>query len=83
MLSRGKHRRGHGATYDGLNQGRIDTGRLRSLPAGLPLPRFPDGRPVCGSNKIGTAAPVLFLGLRVRRGIVSLILSAASATVVK
>lgn len=30
--------------YDGLNQGRIDTDRLRSLPAGLALPRFPDGR---------------------------------------
>lgn len=39
-----EHRRGHGAMYDGLNQGRIDTGRLRSLLAGLPLPRFPDGR---------------------------------------
>jgi hypothetical protein len=39
-----EHRRGHGAMYDALNRGRIDTGRLRSLPAGLPLPRFPDGR---------------------------------------
>ncbi|WSU86676.1 transposase (plasmid) [Streptomyces globisporus] len=39
-----EHRRGHGAMSDGLNEGRIDTGRLRSLLAGLPLPRFPDGR---------------------------------------
>ncbi|WTK66115.1 transposase [Streptomyces anulatus] len=39
-----EHRRGHGAMYDGLNEGRIDTDRLRSLLAGLPLPRFPDGR---------------------------------------
>ncbi|MFD7284243.1 transposase, partial [Streptomyces sp. NPDC059862] len=39
-----EHRRGHGAMYDALNRGRIDTGRLRSLLAGLPLPRFPDGR---------------------------------------
>jgi hypothetical protein len=39
-----EHRRGHGAMYDGLNQGRINNGRLRSLLAGLPLPRFPDGR---------------------------------------
>ncbi|MFE0679152.1 NF041680 family putative transposase [Streptomyces sp. NPDC058867] len=39
-----EHRRGHGAMYDGLNQGRIDTDRLRSLLASLPLPRFPDGR---------------------------------------
>jgi hypothetical protein len=39
-----EHRRGHGAMYDALNRGRIDTGRLRSLLGGLPLPRFPDGR---------------------------------------
>lgn len=39
-----EHRRGLGAMYDGLNQGRIDTDRLRSLLAGLPLPRFSDGR---------------------------------------
>lgn len=39
-----EHRRGHGAMYDGLNQGRIDADRLRSLLAGLPQPRFPDGR---------------------------------------
>ncbi|MHB6912479.1 NF041680 family putative transposase [Streptomyces sp. DB-54] len=39
-----EHRRGHGAMYDGLNQGRIDADRLRTVLAGLPLPRFPDGR---------------------------------------
>lgn len=39
-----EHRRGHDAMYDGLNQGRIDTARLRLLLAGFPLPRFPDGR---------------------------------------
>lgn len=26
-----EHRRGHGAMYDGLDQGRIDADRLRSL----------------------------------------------------
>jgi hypothetical protein len=39
-----EHRHGHGAVYDGLNQGRIDTDRPRSSLAGLSLPRFPDGR---------------------------------------
>ncbi|MFD6969073.1 transposase [Streptomyces sp. NPDC059979] len=39
-----EHRRGHGATDDGLNHGRIDVYQLRSLLAGLRLPRFPDGR---------------------------------------
>nr|AGS49707.1 FIG00663192: hypothetical protein [uncultured bacterium esnapd14] len=34
------HRRGHGAMYDGFNQGRIEIGRLRKMLAGLPLPRF-------------------------------------------
>jgi hypothetical protein len=37
-------RRGHGALYGGLNQGRIDFGRLRRALAGLPLPRAADGR---------------------------------------
>jgi DDE superfamily endonuclease len=36
--------RGHGALYDALNAGRADTGRLRRLLAGLPLPAWPDGR---------------------------------------
>lgn len=34
-----EHRRGHGAVYDGLNQGRIDVERLRSTLTGLALPR--------------------------------------------
>jgi hypothetical protein len=38
------HRRGHGALYDGVNQGRIDVARLRRSLAGLPLPRAADGR---------------------------------------
>jgi DDE superfamily endonuclease len=36
--------RGHGGLYDGLNAGAVDTGRLRVALAGLPLPRWPDGR---------------------------------------
>ncbi|MGR6918815.1 transposase [[Actinomadura] parvosata] len=39
-----EYRRGHGALYGGLNHGRIDVGQLRKVPAGLPLPRWPDGR---------------------------------------
>jgi hypothetical protein len=39
-----EHRRGHGAMYDGLNQGRVDVERLRSTLAGLALPRAEDGR---------------------------------------
>ena len=38
------HRRGHGALYDAVSQGRIDIGRLRRALAGLPLPRAADGR---------------------------------------
>ena len=38
------HRRGHGALYDAVNQGRIDIARLRRSLAGLPLPRAADGR---------------------------------------
>ena len=38
------HRRGHGALYDAVNQGRIDVVRLRWSLAGLPLPRGVDGR---------------------------------------
>ena len=36
--------RGHGALYDGLNEGRVEFGRLRRALAGLPLPAWPDGR---------------------------------------
>lgn len=39
-----EHRRGHGAMYGGLNQGRLDVGRLRTVLAGLSLPRFDGGR---------------------------------------
>lgn len=39
-----EHRRGHGALYGALNRGRIDVERLRTLLAGLPLPRFEGGR---------------------------------------
>lgn len=51
-----EHRRGHGAMYDGLNQGRIHSGRLRSLLAGLPLPRLPDGRLVLAVDASPLAA---------------------------
>jgi hypothetical protein len=34
-----EHRRGHGAMYDGLNEGRIDVERLRTTLTGLVLPR--------------------------------------------
>jgi hypothetical protein len=43
-----EHRRGHGALYDAVNQGRIEIGRLRREVAGLPLPRAADGRLVLG-----------------------------------
>ncbi|MEQ6028316.1 NF041680 family putative transposase [Streptomyces salinarius] len=39
-----EHRRGHGALYGGINQGRIDVARLRRALAGVPLPRAADGR---------------------------------------
>src|SRR4051812_25038724 len=39
-----EHRRGHGAMYDALNQGRMDVQRLRTTLAGLSLPRAVDGR---------------------------------------
>ncbi len=39
-----EHRRGHGALYGGLNQGRIDVARLRRALARVPLPRAADGR---------------------------------------
>ncbi|MBO0877563.1 MAG: transposase [Pseudonocardia sp.] len=40
------HRRGHGALYDALNAGRIDTERLGGMIAGLAVPKIsgPDGR---------------------------------------
>ncbi|WUT78861.1 transposase [Streptomyces sp. NBC_00669] len=39
-----EHRRGHGAMYGGLNHGRMDNARLRTVLAGLSLPRFDGGR---------------------------------------
>ncbi|MEU2834998.1 transposase [Streptomyces lavendulae] len=39
-----EHRRGHGALYGALNHGRINVDGLRSLLAGMPLPRFDGGR---------------------------------------
>jgi hypothetical protein len=39
-----EHRRGHGALYDALNCGRLDTDRLRVELAALPLPRMFGGR---------------------------------------
>ena len=39
-----EHRRGHGAMHGGLNHGRIDVDQVRTVLAGLSLPRFDDGR---------------------------------------
>jgi hypothetical protein len=39
-----EHRRGHGAMYDGLNEGRIEVERLRTTLTRLRLPRADDGR---------------------------------------
>lgn len=39
-----EHRRGHGALYDALNCGNVETERLRAVLAGLPLPKTIDGR---------------------------------------
>src|SRR3954470_14451457 len=39
-----EHRRGHGAMYDALAQGRVEPARLRRALASLPLPRTADGR---------------------------------------
>jgi hypothetical protein len=36
-----EHRRGHGALYGALNQGRIEVARLRRVLASVPLPRRP------------------------------------------
>jgi hypothetical protein len=43
-----EHRRGHGALYDSLNQGRIDIGRFRNVVARQSIPRCDDGRIVLG-----------------------------------
>ena len=39
-----EHRRGHGALYDAVNNGRVDVARLRWSLAALPLPRAAGGR---------------------------------------
>jgi DDE superfamily endonuclease len=39
-----EHRRGHGAGYDAINNGRIELDRLRTILAGLPMPRTASGR---------------------------------------
>jgi hypothetical protein len=39
-----EHRRGHGAMYDALGQGRVEPQRLRRTLAALPLPRAAGGR---------------------------------------
>src|SRR5713226_297363 len=39
-----EHRRGHGALHDAVNCGRVEITRLRRALAGLPLPRWDDGR---------------------------------------
>lgn len=39
-----EHRRGHGALYDSLNQGRIDITRFRNVVARQGIPRDKDGR---------------------------------------
>ncbi|MFB9930973.1 NF041680 family putative transposase [Amycolatopsis halotolerans] len=39
-----EHRRGHGALYDGVNQGRVDIDRLRDAVARRRIPRCDDGR---------------------------------------
>jgi hypothetical protein len=39
-----EHRRGHGALYGGLNEGRLDFARLRRTLTEFPLPRAADGR---------------------------------------
>lgn len=39
-----EHRRGHGALYSGINDGRIDVARLRRALTGAPLARASDGR---------------------------------------
>ncbi|MGH3096213.1 MAG: NF041680 family putative transposase [Streptosporangiales bacterium] len=43
-----EHRRGHGALYDGVNQGRIDIARFRNIVARQHIPRCDDGRIVLG-----------------------------------
>src|SRR5262249_31997225 len=43
-----EHRRGHGALYDAVANGRVEVARLRRSLAGLPVPRAADGRIMLG-----------------------------------
>ena len=43
-----EHRRGHGSLYGGVNQGRVDIGKLRNIVARQQIPRCDDGRIVLG-----------------------------------
>jgi hypothetical protein len=43
-----EHRRGHGALYDGVNQGRIDIDSFRNVIARQSIPRDKDGRIMLG-----------------------------------
>lgn len=52
-----EHRRGHGALYGGLNQGRIDVARLRRALASVPLPRAADGRIVLAADVLPWLRP--------------------------
>lgn len=45
-----EHRRGHGALYAGVNQGRIDVARLRRELVGVSLLRAADGRLVLAKD---------------------------------
>src|SRR5262249_35519929 len=45
-----EHRRGPGALYDAVNQGRIGIGRLRGALDGRPRPRAADGRLVLAAD---------------------------------
>jgi len=45
-----EHRRGHGAVYDAVSQGRVEIARLRRTVARLPLPRSAEGRIVLAAD---------------------------------
>ena len=45
-----EHRRGHGAGYDAVSQGRVEIARLRRTVARLPLPRSAEGRIVLAAD---------------------------------
>lgn len=45
-----EHRRGHGASYDAVANGRIEIGRLRRVVTGVAVPRAADGRIVLAAD---------------------------------